>query len=109
MSSFLAITITGIIWCGIRATAHAFKSHHLNLPLHVQLFFTRDGNAIQEIIAFPLHVQISVCSVSCACNATSSEKLQKNGNILASFPPANFASPPGSWVAIFSACAMVTQ
>ena len=36
----------------IRATAHAFKSHDLNPPfrvkpwLHVQSFFTRDGDAI---------------------------------------------------------------
>ena len=54
----------------------------------------------QEIIAFPLHLQISLWSVSCAGNATSSEKLQEKNmktlNILESFPPANFASPPSS-------------
>ena len=56
----------------IRATAHAFKSHHLNPPfrvkpqLHVQ-FLAR------KIIALSLHVQISVCSVSGAGNTTSSK------------------------------------
>ena len=38
-----------------------------------------------------LHIQISVCSISCAGNARTSEKLRKN-NLVARYMPAKFAN-----------------
>ena len=54
-------------------------------------FFTHGGNEFEGIIALPSHVRISV---SCAGNATTSEKLQKiknSYNILTIFLSTNLA------------------
>ena len=64
----------------------------------------------QEIMALPSHLQISVCSLSCAGNVTSSEKLQKTENSEYSgnfYLSANFAITLGSRTAVFRS--MATQ
>ena len=52
----------------LKVTPRAGYTSNILLAIAIQL---------QQIIARPLHAQISVCSMSCAGNGTSSEELQK--------------------------------
>ena len=61
---------------GFQAKNHVVAFPAFKLQLHVQ-FLTPNCNAVQKIIALLSHLQISVCSMSCAVNTTASEKLQK--------------------------------
>ena len=57
-----------------------------------------------EIIALPSPGKNCMCSMSCAGNATSSEKFNLKSNLLtekAIYLSANLAIAPCSWVAIF--------
>ena len=53
----------------------------LKSRLHVQ-YFPRDGMQFQEIIAMPSRGKNCTCGMSCAGNATSSEKLPKYCKLL---------------------------
>ena len=55
----------------------------------------------QEIIALPSHVQIFVCSMSCAGSATSFEKLQKYWKLFIA-PCSRFAIFPHDSNAVIS-------